>query len=298
MSDTPTPRTDAATYQVWGIENVNSGFARTLETELTAANARVAELAESNAVLQSQVDNADINLEQVRMTQKGLWRSKLESAEARIAELERQRAGWEAACKDQVRRKKECRESFARQLSETQAQLAASSERMSQLCALLDIECAEATPEDRIRELRAQLASALEDGERLDWLEKIAADEAGNVIKISRFTNGFTHLVLGHDPLAITLNGLRSAIDSARGVLTSPPASGEAEPGPESTEMISFLEEIIDHIGSIPERKLLALDSDPHPPSVFACLKERAQELLDSIHLPMPPTQDGKEQGK
>lgn len=292
MSDTPTPRTDEATYQVWGIENVNSGFARTLETELTAANALLAELTEANAVLQSQVDNADINLEQVRMTQKGLWRSKLESAEARMQELERQRAGWEAACKDQVRRKKECRESFARLFSEVQAQL-----EEQRLILVANQKIMDGAGET-IERLKAQLAFVREDGERLDWLEKIAADEAGNVIKISRFTNGFTHLVLGHDPLAITLNGLRSAIDSARGVLTSPPASGEAEPGPESTEMISFLEEIIDHIGSIPERKLLALDSDPHPPSVFACLKERAQELLDSIHLPMPPTQDGKEQGK
>lgn len=44
-------------------------------------------LREENAVLRSQVENADINLEQVRMAQKAMWRTKLDSAESEIARL-------------------------------------------------------------------------------------------------------------------------------------------------------------------------------------------------------------------
>lgn len=38
-------------------------------------------LKEENAVLRSQVENADINLEQVRMAQKAMWKTRLEWAE-------------------------------------------------------------------------------------------------------------------------------------------------------------------------------------------------------------------------
>jgi len=62
---------------------------KTLRTELAAANERT-------AVLQSQVDNADINLEQARMSAKAMWRTKLESAESRINELETQTTAAEA----------------------------------------------------------------------------------------------------------------------------------------------------------------------------------------------------------
>lgn len=212
---TPTPRTDYEEQRLdaWqaGERFVKSSLARNLETELSTAQARVAELEkdclnnieahaklsyqknseidsltrqlsesqaqlatirEANAVLQSLVDNADINLEQVRMAQKGLWRTKVESAESRIKELE------------------------------------------------------------------AQLASAREDSARLDWLERqlngsfleighyehrsqLNADDIEEWEKSGPFYVGQVSHTFGKT--------LRSAIDSARGHLAETPAGGETE---------------------------------------------------------------------
>lgn len=51
---------------------------------------------------------------------------------------------------------------------------------------------------------------------------------------------------------------------------------------PDHPEAIDLLREIVEHIDLIPERKLLALDSDPHPPSVLSVLAERAREIIEA----------------
>ena len=64
----------------------------------------LARLREENAVLKSQVENADINLEQVRMNARSQWQRKVESAEARIAELV---ASWNEEHQEAVNARKQ-----------------------------------------------------------------------------------------------------------------------------------------------------------------------------------------------
>ena len=86
--------------------------------------------------------------------------------------------------------------------------------------------------------------------------------------------------------------GTGSAIDSARGV-TSPPAVAETgeEADKLNTEVRELLEDIVEHIDGIPEERLIEFDCDPHPPSVFSTLSDRAHDILSAL----PPPPQGKE---
>lgn len=80
--------------------NHNFGACTCQEIE-SITPAEIQALREENAILRSQVENADINLEQVRMAQKAMWRTKLESAESEIARLANQLDRWRIWARDQ-----------------------------------------------------------------------------------------------------------------------------------------------------------------------------------------------------
>ena len=153
--------------------------------------------------------------------------SKLTAANARIAELEKanhevseQRDGLEKACREMQESWSQLERKYLGQLSESQAQLAS-------IAAILpdseDLELPElakvvmqnlSDESERANKSEAQLASAREDGARIEWIGREVAyfELCGTEFKDGRL-------------ISIGLDA-RIDIDSARGV-TSPPAVEE-----------------------------------------------------------------------
>ena len=69
---------------------IDADFARQLERELSEKH-------EENCVLKSQVENNDAMLDQAKMNSKSMWKTKVESAESRIAALENELAELRAS---------------------------------------------------------------------------------------------------------------------------------------------------------------------------------------------------------
>jgi predicted RNase H-like nuclease (RuvC/YqgF family) len=77
---------------------------RSIETRLTTANQTIESLKEERAILQSQVDNADITLEQVRMALKSLHKREIESLREESAEKDGEIARLRRVVGNQINR--------------------------------------------------------------------------------------------------------------------------------------------------------------------------------------------------
>lgn len=276
---TTTPRTDEAAYRVWGIENVNASLARTLETELTAANARIAEL-EKDQSPRFHVPTA-----------------LLEDYRRYITEL--------PPCEivaDGILVSKDVLIELVNALKNGMTK---------------DLNTALVAN----KEMEAQLASAREDGEKLESQRDEALSTLQHIAD-RKDSMGVTVLYLG-SVAKTTADRLRSAIDSARGVTcktckgygfipwtrgqtpesfeqgedpcpdcagrTSPPAS--AEPGAAPTHRWSYSSYKATLYCDGKPWAIVSPDGRNALSAADASLLELA---MNSMTLP-PPTQDGKE---
>lgn len=256
--------------------------------------------------------------------------TKLAAAKVRIAELEKRISAREAlhlSSEQEV-------ESLTRQLSEAQAQLAAEKVASLKQRAKHAIENTDHIAGkgplfkawQKIKELEAQLASAREDSARLDWLENQDTDI---------FTNHVPGWAVGYsNDYSPTL---RSAIDEARGAAScnrcdetgvipvgdlmnlhqagnmefgeapcpdcaapSPPAS--AEPGTattwqaietaprDGTEILLLLK------GGVTGKPIIVIGC--FEAGLWGSKENQHAAYRPTFWHPLPPTQDGKEQGK
>lgn len=194
-----TPRTDYEEQRLdaWqaGERFVKSSLARRLEIELSAALARVAELTEEIGKAQGIYKEYQKGMKSIAIERDNYHRQ-LSESQAETHFIRKQR--------DDYREDRNKANDYIERLGR-----------------ILGSTCGDDTPEKLIRELQAQLASAREDGARLDWYE-------ANWEKVFQriAAPGYWYF----DPFAERQTSrptLRSAIDSARGHLAETPAGRE-----------------------------------------------------------------------
>lgn len=224
------PRTDAARKEYNEIDSGDPNAGRGLvldirmeevETELTTALARVAEL-EKEVAYQKDREEADRLVIRDLSSRLDSFDNELSQVDPICDSLTRQLSESQLRISEQAKYISELREEcFAvnQKFSESQAQLADMTRKFQS--EQRSIQHIVKVFKEEKAELSAQLTSAREDSARLDWLEKsISIYEEDGSIEFSICIGKFEASIQKEIPL-------RSAIDSARGHLAETPAGGE-----------------------------------------------------------------------
>lgn len=261
MSDTPTPRTNeldasGASY------NDMLAQTRTLETELTAANARIAELDRMSSDLVGEIEK------------------QREEKESLTRQLSEAREGWHGALSKV--------DDANRQLSEAQTRISEQAKYISELRE----ECFAVN--QKLSESQAQLAAAREDGERKfhrvlsEALDIVLGhhEQTPTLYNVEEFLRSAIDSARGC-PMCGESTPSDDCPVCAQDQLTSPPAS--AEPGPAA----AIAQDFCPNCGS--------QHYCTGPGAILEDgVEQRGCENCGwrwEFRLPPPPTQDGKEQG-